>query len=220
MELPAGTPETVIFSILTVFLCRTSAASCNFFDTVRFDAGDYWHDNATGVIVHANVTYLRSQWDYYDSENVDGVQVSTGLHKRGCFCEAIGKPCIRLCCEFGYLLLPKRGCIRYDQDQGTFDVSMVIMTDNGAEEITRNLSSFRRQMIVGKPCREMYDDYAYEDVFKFYEVSRTEIKREFKPNKFLEFNRTDPYDCCTRKSKKSSGSINISCAWPLTAIKM
>jgi Methuselah N-terminus len=175
MELPVSTPKIVIVLILTVFLCRTGATSCNFFDTVRFDAGDYWLNETTGVIVHSNITYQRSQWDYYDHENVDGVLVPTSLHKRGCFCDAIAESCIRLCCDFGYLLLPEKGCIRYDQD--TFDVNMAVVTYDGVE-VRRNMSSFRRRTIVGKPCRNMYDDYAYEDVFKFYEVSRKERECE------------------------------------------
>jgi hypothetical protein len=134
---------------------------CNFLNTVRFIDGEYHHNEKTGEILYKNKTYKH--WNYYTEDLINGERMPANVHIRGCFCDTIQSSCIRLCCDYGYLMLPKKGCIRYDEVP--FDVNIEMF--NG---VNVNLASLQNQFIYGKPCNNMYDDYGYESLFKFHEV--------------------------------------------------
>lgn len=137
-----------LLAIINLHLCygANSTLPCSFWDTVNITSGVV---SADGSITYNNITYTENEYAEFDYVFLNKThRENVTSHLRACTCK--DKPCVRLCCEAGYIFKKGKKCIPYNN---TFEVAVDVYKNRNNQPV-QLLNYFSHTWT--KPCIQLY----------------------------------------------------------------
>lgn len=138
---------------------------CDFLDSIDINGGEYLSNR---TFVYKDMEFPIGQYAKINYTIDNGIErTSVAPYMRGCLCNR--RPCIRLCCPFGYIQVTSRQC----QPNEAANSIKIIADQNQTAEMQKYIDQF--VYIHGYPCKRLHfnTDYIITTVSILFPKSNT-----------------------------------------------